>query len=146
MDDKKEPFLVSLDVTGTPNNKRFMIVNNLNEVWDGHEWTKDHSKGRLFHDAMDTQEELQIAYKQHFNHLPLTTTYVCNFEVKVLSQKEIPIEQVKEWLVNSTQFSFDYVHNGSGPENDSLVHAFIRYSMLMKTGIELKEIKHDASQ
>jgi hypothetical protein len=141
----KKPFLICVDVVGEPEHKRFLLMNNDGEVWTGEEWTKDRRRGRLFHEAMDAGTSIREAYDKHFEHLPLTTTYTCNVEITIKSHEEIPLKDIKDWLSDATQFSMDYPHCGSGPGEDTVLHATLKYSTLHLTGVERKEVKNETS-
>lgn len=129
---KKQPMILSVHQRGTSEFPRWCIADQFGRYFDGKGWSGVEGSALLYADLNTACHDLQ-----KLQMIPFQTKRVRRYRapvyVEVFTDKKIPLEQVREWLLKVSCLLIDSPRHGLGPVPDTLGLVRIQWSELKET-------------
>ena len=119
MDTEHKPITYSVVPAGTVKYPRFRIANQYGQYWDGEDWVGEEHRGLAYANSNDACLEVQRLLMGEYNQLPVKK-YCAPVMIDLFSNHEIPIEDLKQWLLKVSKLILNNDDHGNGPVNGSL--------------------------
>lgn len=123
------PHVLTVLPKGTPAHPRFMIANQLQQVWTGQTWSADEANGLLFADEDDVGLACRELLLAQAGNKPVFR-FLASIEIEVHSDKKPEWAEVAFWAIRAVQLTVDYHQNGSGPISGSVAVLKIDWATL----------------
>ena len=127
--------VLSLVSTGTPQHPRFMISDSSDKFWTGTDWTEHESDGCLFASVNDAGRAIQEILLAEYGQKPMRR-FVAPVCVDLYSETDVPLDQIRDWLVRVARLTVDAEQHGNGPVEESLGLTMIDWNKLRETNTD----------
>ena len=114
----ENPLVLSIIPKDTPIHPRFVIGNQLAQVWTGEGWSNDEVDGLLFADESEIAEVVRELLLGAYEDKSVFR-FVCPFQIEIRSDTPPDLEAVRWWLIRAARLYADSTF-GNGPGDDSL--------------------------
>jgi hypothetical protein len=125
----ESPFFLTVLPKGTPAHPRFVIANQLQQVWTGQTWSDEKGNGLLFAEPNDVGLACRELLLAQAGNKPVFR-FLASIEIEVRSDKKPEWAEVVYWAIRTVQLTVDYHRNGSGPISGSVAVLKIDWSKL----------------
>jgi len=106
--------------------KRFRLYNEKGEFWTGEEWDYEEEKAMTYESVQEAGAKSNELFEKSYKHKK-RKKYKASITVEVISDEDIPFDEVIDFLMKSTEFTFDYDKHGTGPRKGSLIQATLNW-------------------
>lgn len=133
--EKDQPLILSLHYRGNVKFPRYIVSDQYLRYWTGEDWTEQHNEAKAFVYASvnAAMEDMHKLLKATYKDKPVFK-YVVPLHIELFSDQKVNMNDLIQWLVNSTKLIMDTPKHGNGPMVGSYGSCRIDYS-------ELKEEK-----
>lgn len=114
------PLVLSVIPKGNPNHRRFMLSNQLKQVWNGTDWSFDESKALLFANENELGKACEQILKESL-HDKTVFRFTAPVTVEVLSDFVPCMLDLQFWLIHAARLYVDYLQCGNGPNEGGVV-------------------------
>ncbi len=126
-----DPLILSVIPKGHPNHLRFILSNQLKQIWTGEDWCYDESKALLFSDENKLGEVCEQLLKESAHDKPVYR-FTAPVEIEIRSGSVPCILDLQFWLMNAARLYVDYLQCGNGPTEDGVVLISIDWTKMLE--------------
>ncbi len=128
---EKQPIILSLIPRGTPTFQRYSIADQHLRYWTGDTWTEPGKDQKALLYSSSNEALIEMNRLLVVEHSTLTVTrYVAPIYIELRSEKPIPMDELKRWLLRATKLLIDSPKHGNGPVAGSLGSCRIEYDQM----------------
>ena len=128
---EKQPIILSLIPRGNPEFPRYSISDQYLRYWTGETWTEPGKDQTALLYSSSNEALIEMNRLLVVEHSTLTVTrYVAPIYIELRSEKPIPMDELKRWLLRATKLLIDSPKHGNGPVAGSLGSCRIEYGEL----------------